>query len=153
MNRTQLIIALTFVAISVAGCAGGRPSPLPNPDKSLRRSSAEFAADAAKRHPYKADAPRGGQAMARAQVGYVLDRLEVVNLSGEDWSDVEVWVNQAYVVHLPTMERGKLKVLNFQMIYNDKGNYLPTDSRKERINTVELHQGGTMYDVRVQLAD
>jgi hypothetical protein len=136
--------------VALAGCAG-RPSVLPNPDKELRRSSSQFAADAAKRHPYKSDVPQGGEAPARAQVGYMLDRIEVVNLSNEDWNDVEVWVNQQYVVAVPTMQPGQLKVLNFQMIYDEKGNYLPTD--KVRVNKLQLLRDGTMYDVRVQLAD
>lgn len=148
---TTACLAGALVA-AVAGCSG-RPSVLPNPDKQLRRTSAEFAADAAKRHPYKSDVPRGGEATARAQVGYVLDRLEIVNLSDEDWSDVEVWVNQQYVVYAPKMEKGTLKVFNFQMIYDDNGIYLPTDSSKERVNKVELLRDGRMYEVRAQLAD
>jgi hypothetical protein len=144
------ILLCGLMMLAGLGCSG-RPSMLPNPDKELRRSSAEFAADAAKRHPYKADAPRGGEATARAQVGYVLDRLEVVNLSDEDWTDVEVWVNQAYVVHLPAMEKGKLKVMNFQMIFDEKGSYLPTSG--VRVNKVELLRDGKMYDVKLQLAD
>src|SRR4029453_17768074 len=86
-----LLVAATFALL--AGCAG-RPSLIPNSDKSLRKSSAQLAADAAKRHPYKSDAPRGGEAVARATVGYMLDQVDVVNLSNDDWTDVEVWVNQ-----------------------------------------------------------
>ena len=41
---------------------------------------AQFAADAAVRHPYKAEVPRGGEAVARSQVGYALDRLYVAGL-------------------------------------------------------------------------
>jgi len=138
--------------MALAGCAG-RPSILPNTDKNLRKTSAQFAADAAKRQPYKSDAPRGGTIAARAQVGYMLDRLEVVNLSDTDWSNVEIWVNKKYVLFLPIMEKGKLKALPFQMLFDDGGNSFPTDNNKIRVETVEILKDGKLYDVTTKLAD
>ena len=44
------------------------PSLLPNKDKALRKSATSFQADAKQRHPYKADAPKAGSAVARAQM-------------------------------------------------------------------------------------
>jgi hypothetical protein len=137
---------------ATAGCAG-RPAMLPNADKSLRKTSAQFAADAAKRHPYPADAPRGGQAAGRAQVGYSLNQLEVVNLGDADWENAEIWVNKTYVVFVPKMERNKLKVLPFGMLFDDTGNSFPTDNKKVRIESVEVLMGGKMYDVTTKLAD
>jgi hypothetical protein len=136
------------------GCAG-RPSILPNTDKNLRRTSAQFAADAAKRHPYKADAPRGGEIAGRAQVGYMLDILEIVNLSDTDWNDVEVWVNKKFVVHVPLVEKGaqRVKRFTFQMIFDDAGNSFPTDNNKTRVESVELYMDGKMFDVTTKLAD
>ncbi len=135
-----------------AGCAG-RPSVFPNSDKSMRRSSTQFAADAAKRHPYKSDAPRGGEAVARSQVGYTLNQLDVVNLSNEDWTDVEIWVNGKYVVFIPRMERNKLKVINFQMLYDANGMYFPVNNKKVHVNKVEALRDGQMYDIPLRLAD
>lgn len=149
MSRFGLLLVALLL---VAGCSG-RPTVLPNPDPALRKSSAEFAADAAKRFPYPADAERAGRARARAQVGYALDVLEIVNQSAEEWSDVTVWVNRSYVVHLPKMEPGKLKKLPFQMLFNDKGQYFPLDNRKAVIEQLELFQNGKLYEVPVQLAD
>ena len=83
----------------------------------------------------------------------MLDRLEVVNLSDEDWSDVEVWVNQRYVVHVPKMERGRLKQFNFQMLFDEKGNYFPTDNNKMRVKQVEVLHDGRVCSVPLQLAD
>ena len=144
---------LLVIAVAVlAGCSG-RPSLIPNPDKSLRKTSSQFAADAAKRHPYKKDAPRGGEAVARAQVGYTLNQLDVVNLSQEPWNDVEVWVNQKYVVFVPVMEPNKLKTLNFQMLFDDQGNYFPTENKKTLVTKVEVFRDGKMYDVPVKLGD
>src|SRR3954452_13025215 len=93
-----------FIAILLLVGCSGRPQILPNSDESLRKTSTEFAADAARRFPYKLDAPRAGDADARAQVGYVLDVLEIENLSTEDWSDVDLWINQEYVIHLNKLE-------------------------------------------------
>ena len=142
---------LVLVAVT-AGCSG-RPSIIPNPDKSLRKTSSQFAADAAKRHPYKKDAPRGGEAVARAQVGYTLNQVDVVNLSQEPWNDVEVWVNQNYVVFLPSMPPNQLKSIPFQMLFDDQGNYFPLDNKKTLVTKVEVLRDGKMYDVPVKLGD
>ncbi|HYO10004.1 MAG TPA: hypothetical protein VER17_13620 [Tepidisphaeraceae bacterium] len=145
-----LLIVATLMLL--VGCAG-RPSLLPNSDKNLRKTSAQLAADAAVRHPYKGDAPRGGEAIARASVGYTLNQVDVVNLSPDAWEDVEIWVNQQYVVHIPTMEPSKLKTLNFQMLFDDKGNSFPLDNKKVMVTKVEAYRGGKMFDIPVRLGD
>ena len=149
MHRISLAIA---ALVLIAGCSG-RPTIVPNSDKSLRKTSAEFAADSAKRHPYKSDAPRGGEAVARSTVGYTLNQLDVVNLSDEEWDDVEIWVNQQYVVFIPKMEPKKLKSIAFQMLFDDKGNYFPLDNSKVQVKKVEAYRGGKMYDIPVKLGD
>jgi hypothetical protein len=147
----SLLLGATLLTI-FAGCAG-RPQILPNQDKALRKTSAEFAADAAKRHPFKADAPSGGVIAARAQVGYMADVLDVANLSDTDWNNVEVWVNKAYVVHIPLMEKQKLKHLTFQMLFNDSGQSFPINNQTVRIESVQLYMDGKMFDVTTKLAD
>jgi hypothetical protein len=147
----KLMLSLVVISL-LAGCAD-KPTLIPNSDKNLRKTNAQFAADAAKRHPYKADAPRGGEAEARAEVDYTLNQLEIVNLSKDNWSNVEVWVNKSYVVFVPTMESNKLKSLAFPMIYDDKGNSLPTNSFKTMVNQVEILRDGKMYDVKTKLSD
>src|SRR5437588_8960332 len=114
-NSRSLSLVLLAIALAV-GCAG-RPSLLPNGDPALRKTSAQFAADAAKRQPFKTDLPSGGKAEARAEVDYMLNQIEVANLSQQDWENVELWVNRKFVVFVPKMERQKLKSLPFQMIY------------------------------------
>lgn len=153
MRRTLITAAgLLSVAVVLGGCAG-RAQLLPNSDKNLRKTSAEFAADAARRFPYKSDAERGGEAVARAQVGYWMNVLDVVNLSDTDWQDVEIWVNRTYVVSLPVMERGTLKRIPFQAIYNDQGQSFPTNNKTVRVQSVEAFRDGKMFDVPVQLGD
>jgi hypothetical protein len=146
------MFSLAGLGLAIAGCAG-RPEIFPNSDKSLRLTSAQFAADAAKRHPYKADAPKGGTIEGRAQVGYMADVLEVYNASNEDWNDVEIWVNKKYVVYVPKIEKGTLKHFTFQMIFDDNGQSFPTDNSKIRIDTLEIYKDGKMYDMTTQLAD
>ncbi len=147
-----MMAAVVIFALAAIGCSG-RPSVFPNKDKSLRKSSAEFAADAAKRHPYPADAEHGGEANARVQVGYSMNRLDVVNFSDEPWVDVDLWVNQKYVIHIPTMPTNKLRSINFQMLFDDKGHYFPIGNMKTRIEKVEAVRDGKIYDIPVRLAD
>jgi hypothetical protein len=150
----SLGVALLFMVLCTAGCAG-RTSVLPNSDPALRKPSTYFAADAAKRHPYPIDAPKAGDALARAQVGYTMNKIELLNLSDEDFKDIDVWVNQKYVVHIPNLKakRGRVTSIDFQMLYDDKGNYFPTSNIKTLVNTVEIHRDGKMYKVPLQLAD
>jgi hypothetical protein len=149
---TFTFVALFVICSLIAGCAD-KPTLLPPSDKNLRKTNAQFAADAAKRHPYKADAPRGGEAVARAEVDYTTNQVSIVNLSKETWSSVEVWVNKNYVVFLPTMEPNKLKSLSFTMLYDDKGNNFPTNNLKVMVNKVEILRDGKMYDVKTKLGD
>lgn len=157
MRRLLLGITLTGLT-ALAGCAG-RAELWPNSDPMLRKTSTQFAADAARRFPYKADAPRGGQALANAEVGYFLDRLDVTNLSNVEWTDVEVWINNGYVVHLPRLEAKAIKSVPFQAIFNEQGQSFPTRdggvfSRKPLIiSKVELYRDGKLYDVPVRAAE
>jgi hypothetical protein len=152
LNWTILAACLIgLIAFMGAGCSG-RPSMLPNKDKALRKSSAAFAADAAKRHPY-IEGTQAGQAVARAQVGYTFNQLEVVNLSEEPWSEVEIWVNEKYVVFVPAMKPKDLKVLNFQMLFDDKGRYFPVNNKTVRVERVQAYHGGQMWDIPLALAD
>ena len=146
------LILCCAVGLMALGCAG-RPSMFPNADKNLRKTSAQFAADAAKRHPYKVDAPRGGEAVARTQVDYTIDKISIVNLSEESWEDVEVWINRAYVVHLPVMEPQQLKKIDFQMLFDSQGNSFPTKNSAAMVKQVEIYRGGKMYDLPVKLTD
>ena len=139
------------------GCNASVSSLLPNSDPALRKSAPEFAADAAKRHPYKADAPRGGEAPARASVNYASDVIQLANFADEDWRDVELWVNKTYVVRLAKLDKGadRVKTVNFWMLADAGGRPFPTNnlSTESQVYRVELLRDGTMYDVRAQPAD
>ena len=152
MMKQLILAAAVFGTGMLVGCEG-QPTVFPNPDKSLRKSATQFAADAAKRHPFKADAPLLKEPKARAQVAYSLNRVEIVNFTEEDWSDVEVWVNRKYVCHIPKMESRKLKEVHFSMLFDDQGKFFPFDNKKMRVEKVEVYRGGKVYEIVSHNAD
>lgn len=154
----KALMSLTCAAF-LAGCAG-RAELIPNGDPSLRKTAAEFAADSAKRFPYKANAAQGGEADARAEIEYVLDRVRLINFSNQDWDNVEVWINGQYVVFLPKLEckatlgDKALKSIPFQSFYNDAGQSFPTSNGKWFMNRdpvivqkIELYRDGKIFSV------
>lgn len=149
----RLAVALFLGLVGLSGC-GARLPLLPNSDPALRKKPADFAADAALRHPFKEDAPSGGEAKGRADVDYGQGFVEVVNLSDEDWNDAEIWINRRYVVFVPRIEKNgpAVKTLNFWMFYDEKGNAF-SDSRSNRIGQLEMYRAGKMYTLKLQLGD
>jgi hypothetical protein len=145
----SVAVALAAGLMAIAGCS--QPTMFANPDPSLRKSVPELKEDSATRFPYKADAPRALEPKARALVGYDLHRVEVLNFTGEDWSDVEVWVNREYVCYVPKMESRKLKEIHYPMLYNELGQSLPFS--KSLVRTVEIYRNGTMYQIACHPVD
>jgi hypothetical protein len=150
MMRRMIIgaAAVGMVGMALAmGCSSdGAPSPFPNPDPLLRKSSAELAADAAKR-TYESDSQRGGVAPARAQYELMSRRLDIVNLSDNDWADVEVWINKDYVIDVPKMAKNDDKKLDFEMFYDRDGHHFRTENGANPIKNVEIYEDGKMYSV------
>jgi hypothetical protein len=146
--------SIALVALCMGGCAG-RPSLFPNSDPNLRKTSAQFAADAAKRHPYKSDAARAGDAIGRAEYDLTFGHIQILNASEEDWDDVEIWVNQKYVCWVPKIEKGKqrVKTVTFQMLYDADGNYFWTDNGKNKVEHVELYRNGKIYTIPTFMAE
>ena len=138
----------------LAGCAG-RPSLLPNSDPNLRLNSAQLAADGAKRHPFKSEAPKAGNALATAQFDTTFATVQILNYGDEDWHDVEVWVNQKYVVFIPQIDKDKklVKTIPFQMLFDDSGNWFSTNGGKNPIASIEILRDGKMYNVPFKAAD
>jgi hypothetical protein len=153
MKHVVVVAALSSVMV-LAGCSG-QTSLLPNSDPKLRRTPAQFAADAAKRHPFKANMPSGGEALGRAEYNLTVATLQILNYSDEDWDDVEVWVNKDYVCYVPKIEKGKarVKTLDFQMLFDDKGEHFWTNGGKTPLNEVNLVRNGKMYTLPTKLAE
>ena len=157
MNMTTLrrcAASGVFAIAALSGCAD-RPTIFDNPDPNLRLSASELRGDAISRFPYKQETPRAREIQARAQVAYPLNRMEVVNFSGKDWEDVEVWVNQKYVCHVPKMQSGQLKEIHFPMLFDEKGNSFPMNSNKGKmlVRSVEILRDGKMYQLTVEAAE
>ncbi len=154
MKMRRCAVAICVMAGLGLGCAG-RPSMFPNHDAELRRTSAQFAADAVKLHPYHADAPRGGEALGRSMIDYTFKTVEVFNYSDEDWDDVQLWINKNYVVGVPKIAKGRERTLQlfFTMFYDDSGNYFVTEGGKKRVDSLEMYRGGKMYTIPLGLAD
>ena len=150
-NRLIWISALLPLGL-FAGCQG-RATIFPNSDKSLNRTAAEFAADAAKRHPFTGEPV--GPANGRAAVDYQFKTIEILNSSPQDWNNVEVWVNRNYVCWLPIIPQGKqrVKTINFHMLYDDSGNYFWTEGGKKPVTQLEIRHDGKLYTLPMQLAD
>jgi hypothetical protein len=149
--KWTVLCCLTIAAL--AGCTD-KPSLFPNSDPTLRKTKAEFAADAKKRVPYPGAATEEANGVASVDVVY--DKIQLTNLSSEEWKNLEMWVNQAYVVRVPKVEaKGTgigIRTLDFQMIYNAKGEHLPTNNDKYPIKSVEIRRNGVMYKVPVKYA-
>ena len=139
-----IILALL---LALTGCSSdGRPTLLPNADSNLRKSSAEFAADAAKRK-YEADAPKANLTIARAQYSLMEKRFDLANLTNWDWQNVEVWVNGKYVVSVPEFTKNSGKALDFQLFYDSEGHHFETHHGANPVQSLQIYQDGRMYDV------
>jgi hypothetical protein len=155
LNFPTTLLFATALA-TLAGCAG-RPSLIPNSDPALRKTSAQFASDAAKRHPFNASLPSGGTAQGRAQVGYGRDTIEIVNLGTQDWQNVELWANRKYVVFIPRIRAGadRVTTINFQMMFDENGHYFPLDNStpQRMVRQLEIVRDGSIYTVPFAQAD
>lgn len=152
-NISGLVCCVGLIVCGLLIGCEGRPGIIPNSDPALNKTSTQFAADAARRFPYSG--PHAGTANGRAEVDVMLTRIQLLNSSDEDWNDIEVWVNQSYVCHVPSIPKGKLKVetVQFEMLYNVKGDYFTTQGGKTPVSSVEVKRDGKLYQVPLVLAD
>lgn len=144
-----LCIALALLA-GAMGCQN-QVSLIPNSDPALRKSRTDFARDGINRHPYHADAPRGGKIQGGAATNYEANTLQIANFTAEDWKDVEIWVNGQWVVFVPVIPGNAqtARTLNFEMMYDRMGRHFPLDNkdRDTMVQKVEIYRDGTMYEL------
>jgi len=133
----------------LGGCASGTSRVNPNPEPSLNRPRQELATYAATRD-YPADAPQAS-APVRAEVDYQLDVINMVNLGDTELKDVEVWVNQHYVVLVGTLPVRQQRGINFHVLFDKSGRRAP--SRGTWINSIELYYDGALRPVSFRAAD
>jgi hypothetical protein len=147
--KSLLIVAA--LSAGLLGCVGdGEPTLLPNSDPALHKSSTELASDAAKRS-YEVSAPKSDAANARAEYDIMQRKFDLVNLSDSDWSNVEVWVNQKYVVHVPKLQKDTDERLSFNVFYDRDGHRFDTNGGKNPIRNLEICKDGMMYTVTAML--
>jgi major membrane immunogen (membrane-anchored lipoprotein) len=138
---------IIVAALALTGCSSdGRPTLLPNADANLRKSSTEFAADAAKRS-YETDAPKSNLTIARAQYNLMERQFDMANLTNWDWQNIEVWVNQKYVVSVPQFSKNSGKALNFELFYDNTGHHFETNHGGNPVKSLQIYADGKMYDV------
>lgn len=144
MPRTRACIALIALGLAV-GCQDRPAGWLPNSEPSLKKTPAEFAATAKAVFPYPADAPRGGDLPARAEIGYDLNVIHFVNYSKETWTNAELWVNRRFVIKLDKVEPNKAFRIGFKLLYNENGQSFPENGAF--VETLELKKDGSLFDV------
>ncbi len=140
-------LMIAALGLALVGCSSdGQTSMLPNPDGNLRRTSAEFAADAAKRQ-YEAEAPCNKATDARAEYEIMTHRIDLVNLADADWSNVEVWINHEYVVYLPVMQKMVDEKLDYEMFFDRDGHHFETKGGATPLQSIQIYRDGKMWDV------
>jgi hypothetical protein len=138
----RALACVVFVGI-VAGCTN-QPGLFPNSDPRLRKTSTQFAADAARRH-YEADAPTTTPTYAQAQIDYQTKNISLENLTDTDWTNVEVWIDQKFVLFIPVMEKQTAKSLTFDMFFDSDGNFFTEYGQTPLKPTIDIYRDGKLF--------
>jgi hypothetical protein len=142
-RTVRLLLACVVLGTVAAGCSS-QPGLFPNSDPRLRKTSTQFAADAARRH-YEADAPTSQPTYAQAQIDYQTKTISLENLTDTDWSAVEVWINKKYVLFIPVMEKQTAKSLSFDMFFDGDGNFFTEAGEPSLSPTIDLYRDGKLF--------
>ncbi|MEM8874755.1 MAG: hypothetical protein AAGD32_10920 [Planctomycetota bacterium] len=146
-------LTLAVLVFALAGCQGGWTTVTPNRLDSLNRKPAQFAADAAKR-TYPADVPAAKTNLIRGEADYTFDHLHLLNLTEEPMADVEVWVNERFVVFLPEFpNKPTIVKIPFRALYDQDAIHFPTNNRVISVRKVQVLVDGELLDVPVDIAD
>lgn len=148
--KTGCVVLAAALAVLAGGCASGTSRINPNPEKSLQKKPKELVAYAAEKE-FPVDAQKMEQSPVLAEVDYGLDVINLVNLGTEDWQDVDVWVNQQYVVKLGSLPVGRQRGINFHLLYDKAGQRAP--SKGVWVKSIEIVRGDEVYSPRVRMAD
>jgi hypothetical protein len=142
------------MGIGSIGCEG-TVSLIPDADPALRQPPPVFAADAAKRR-FEAEAPlrQSKDFMAQYELNPFLSRqVDLANVSGQNLSNVEVWINHTYVVFCHSFPKQTDKTLYFTMFYDRDGHHYSTEGGKDPIASIDVYYDGVMHSVPHHVAD
>lgn len=153
MNRSQyrsvLLASLGVASLLVAGCTS-RPTLVPNEDPALNRPAEQLAADAIKKFPYPADLAISPDPIpVRAELGYWINEISLVNYGDADLDNVDIWINQTHVVGPLKLQAKKVRKLPFEVFFDAMGKRFPRDG--VRITSLELRIDDVMHKVPTQL--
>ncbi|MGF1634737.1 MAG: hypothetical protein ACFCVE_12870 [Phycisphaerae bacterium] len=151
MDSTPLRTA--FALLLSAGLLGCEPTLQPYSRAEYRKTPEDLRLQAMPLHPYPASLPEVSPSYVGGQYGLSVNRLELLQDSGEDWKDLQVWVNETYVAPLGDMPDGKLVQVPFRVMYDAQGKEMPwfrTDVVPEK---VEIVREGQRVQVPVRQAD
>jgi hypothetical protein len=155
MRAMKRIIATVLLTGGfIVGCEA-TPAVVPQSDPALKKTSAQYAADAVKHFPFKSSLPASDEQPVRAMPDYSLDFIDLTNLSKHDLLGPEVWINRQYEMTLPSLKAGEIKRLNFRMFYDDRGDHFPLNNDVQKggviIRQLEVIVDGKIYQVPVRL--
>ena len=83
----------------------------------------------------------------------VYKRQDLANISDQDWSNVEVWINAQYVVYCPSFQKKSDKCLYFTMFYDQNGHHFDTKGGANPVKSLEVYRDGVLYQVTDHVAD
>lgn len=144
-------VVLLGVAMLVVGCKNKPPTIYPSNDPMLNRPATQQASESAKLFPYPADLEVAGNVKGRAEIGYSWNQISLLNMSGQDWNDAELWVNRTHVVRLPLVRDRALKRIPFKAMFDEFGQHFPLDNNTTIITVLELKLDGKLYNVPRQI--
>ncbi len=148
-SRSVVLASLGAAGLLLAGCTS-RPTLVPNEDPALNRPAEQLAADAIKKFPYPAElAVSPDPIPVRAEIGYWINEISLVNYGDTDLDNVDIWINQTHVVGPLKLESKKVRKLPFEVFFDAMGKRFPRDG--VRITSLELRIDDVMHKVPTQL--
>ena len=86
---------------------------------------------------------------------YSFDFMDLTNLSKQDISQPEIWINRQYVLALQSIKADEVKRLNFRMFFDDKGDHFSFKNDVEKggaiVRQLEIISDGKIYQVPIRL--
>ena len=141
--------SVLLLAAALVGCAS-------NGNDSARTTAQaptapELAAYAGA-HKYPATQPASNDLRAAAIVSRDRGIIKIYNFTNQPVANPDVWVNEAFVQHLPGIAPGSAPVvIRFSDLYNGLGQQF--SSQNEQVRSVQIESDGKLYTLQGPAAD